>query len=160
SLCRQMMDLEDELGTKLFWRNRHQVVLTESGRAFLEGACQTLKCASQTIESTRQTASEQNGELRIASIGLMCSSVLIDLMRAFRDRCPRVQVSILEQYNHRGAQEALQEAQFAIGYLANDPRKSKVATLKSCVIATRPVGIATTKGVGAKNGSAASLRDF
>lgn len=98
ALCHQIIDLENELGTRLFKRNQRGVALTETGHTFLAGARKTLKCAVQTIETTRQTARIKKGELRITNIGLMCPSVLVRLIRAFHERFPNVQVSMCYMY--------------------------------------------------------------
>ena len=44
-LSRQIQDLEEELGTKLFERSPHKVKLTEEGELFLQYASQILDLA-------------------------------------------------------------------------------------------------------------------
>ena len=57
-LSRQIQDLEEELGTKLFERSPHKVKLTEEGELFLQYASQALawqqkshliRCAPQCV---------------------------------------------------------------------------------------------------------------
>lgn len=51
SLSRQLIQLEEELGVKLFSRGRHTVTLTEEGRHLL-------RRAQEIIELTRRTEQE------------------------------------------------------------------------------------------------------
>jgi DNA-binding transcriptional LysR family regulator len=99
SLCEQIIDLEREIGARLFERTNHQVCLTAAGHTFLAGARKTLKCAFEAVQTTQQASRDYRGELRIANVGLMCPSLLARLIYAFRERFPTVEVSILQQNN-------------------------------------------------------------
>ena len=81
SLCEQIIDLETEIGTRLFERTSHHVYLTAAGHTFVTGARKTLKCALQAVETAQKASRENRGELRIANVGLMCSSILAQLSR-------------------------------------------------------------------------------
>ena len=89
SLCEQIIDLESEIGARLFERTNHHVTLTAAGDTFVAGARRTLKSALQAVETAQQASREYRGELRIANVGLMCPSLLARLISAFRERlCP------------------------------------------------------------------------
>jgi DNA-binding transcriptional LysR family regulator len=156
SLCHQIMNLENEVGTRLFERNQRGVALTESGHIFLEGARKTLKCAVETIETTRKTARLKEGELCITNIGLMCPSLLDHLIRAFHERFPNVQVSIVQQNKFERTEAVLERAKFRIGYLRGGSKR-QVRRARSWVIATAPFGVVVA---GKKNEKVAKLRDF
>ena len=49
-LSRQIQDLEEELGTKLFERSPHKVKLTEEGELFLQYASQILDLVNRSEE--------------------------------------------------------------------------------------------------------------
>jgi DNA-binding transcriptional LysR family regulator len=160
SLCAQIIDLEQEVGTRLFERTNRQVCLTEPGHTFLAGARRTLKCAIQTLESTQQASRRQSNELRIANIGLICSSLLAHLIRAFRERYPKVPVSILQRNNVEGIEAALGKVELCIGYRATEPKRQRIGALESWIIATAPVGVAVGATFGRNNNGPARLRDF
>jgi DNA-binding transcriptional LysR family regulator len=99
SLCAQIIDLEQEIGTRLFERAKRRVSLTDPGQTFLTGARGTLQCVVRTIETTQQVSRGLQGELRIANLGIMCPSYLAHLIRSFREHYPKVHVSIVQQRN-------------------------------------------------------------
>ena len=52
-LSRQIQDLEEELGTKLFERSPHKVKLTEEGELFLQYASQILDLVNRSEDEVR-----------------------------------------------------------------------------------------------------------
>ena len=67
-LSRQIQDLEDELGTKLFERSPHKVKLTEEGELFLQYASQILDLVNRSEEEVRIRKEGLQGTLYIASV--------------------------------------------------------------------------------------------
>ena len=49
TLSRQIMQLEEELGVKLFYRSNHHIVLTEEGMLLKRRAQELLSLAEKTI---------------------------------------------------------------------------------------------------------------
>ncbi len=142
SLCEQIIDLESEIGTRLFDRTNHHVCLTAAGQTFLAGARRTLKCALQAVETTQQASREYGGELRIANVGLICPGLLAHLIRAFRERFPKVEVSILQQNNFKWIEAVQKGTELGVGYLAPESTSRSAGALNSWIIATAPVGVA------------------
>lgn len=94
ALSRTIQRLEDEIGTKLFIRDRRSVELTESGKLFREYA----RRATQDWESFRDSLASGSGHLR-GEIALYCSvtasqAVLSGIVSAFRDRHPEVHIRL------------------------------------------------------------------
>jgi DNA-binding transcriptional LysR family regulator len=142
SLSAQIIDLEQEVGTRLFERSNRRVSLTDPGQTFLTGARRTLECVVRTLETTQQASRGLCGELRIANLGMMCPSYLAHLIRSFREHYPKVHVSIVQQRNVERIEDVLERAEIGIGYLPAEPGRDQSGRLKSCVIATAPIGVA------------------
>jgi DNA-binding transcriptional LysR family regulator len=144
SLCQQIKDLENELGTRLFERNRNKIALTEPGRAFLAGARQTLKSAVEAVEVTRRASLGYLGQLRIGVLGLSCPQILTGMIGAFRQRFRNVQITLVQQKNNEGIDSLLSRTQVAVGFLARNFTKNAVTKWKSETLATASIGIASS----------------
>lgn len=93
TLSRQLMQLEEELGTPLFHRSSRRIVLTEDGMLLKRRAQEILELSEKT---QREFASREElaGEIAIGC-GETCNMAhLSDLMVAFREEHPLVQFRI------------------------------------------------------------------
>src|SRR5260370_11109676 len=77
SLSRQITDLENELGMKLFKRNSRRVELTEAGRVFLAGVRQALKSVRKAVAQAQEVYKCDRGRLVIGKIDLFTQSFLL-----------------------------------------------------------------------------------
>lgn len=93
TLSRQLMQLEEELGTVLFHRSSHRIVLTEDGILLKRRAQELLELADRTRKGF-QSREELAGEVAIGC-GETCNmAYLSDLMASFRQEHPLVQFRI------------------------------------------------------------------
>ena len=160
-LCEQIIDLESEIGTRLFERTNHHVSLTAAGHTFVASARRTLECALQAVASAQQASRDYRGELRIANVGLMCPSLLAHLIGAFRQQFPKIEVSIQQQNSFKWIQAAQKRADLGIGYLAAaESAGHPNGALKNWIIATAPAGVAAAATVEQTYRGAAKLQDF
>lgn len=67
SLSRQIMDLEDELGIKLFERGNRKIILTEQGMLLRKRAEQIVELVTKTEEEVRLDSKEISGTIRIGA---------------------------------------------------------------------------------------------
>lgn len=96
-LSQQIKSLEDAIGTPLFRRLSHGVVLTSAGKAFLHEAYQTLASAQKAIETAQEAARGMIGEMRL---GLTSSAIFNPLVtshiREFQRFSPKVRLHLTE----------------------------------------------------------------
>ena len=93
TLSRQLMQLEEELGTSLFHRSSHRIVLTEDGMLLKRRAKEILELSEKT-QLEFQSREELSGEIAIGC-GETCNmAYLSDLMVSFREKHPLVQFRI------------------------------------------------------------------
>jgi DNA-binding transcriptional LysR family regulator len=95
-LSRQIHDLEDELGTKLFIRSKQGLNLTSAGECFLKEARQILFQVQRAVELVQATSRGEAGQLSIAILPPIGGLFLPPAIRAFRERFPLVDVTILD----------------------------------------------------------------
>ena len=65
ALTRQIQDLEERVGRKLFHRNKQVVEVTEAGRAFVEDARRSLQYADRAVNSARGRSDSAEALLRL-----------------------------------------------------------------------------------------------
>jgi len=115
-LSQQIKALEEELGARLFERNRRKVELTPAGAALLEEARDILRRAADLGRLARATAGGEAGRLEIAFTGSVpFNDAMPHILNAFRRAYPAVWVSLREMST--GSQiEAVAEGRLDIGF--------------------------------------------
>jgi DNA-binding transcriptional LysR family regulator len=115
-LSQQIRQLEDELGVKLFERNKRQVQLTEAGRRIVTEAYQVLGQVDHLVNMATQAGAGEIGHLSIGTpVGM--NDVLIDTLRIFAKRFPAVHIEL--QYMSTANQiEALRQDRIRVGFLS------------------------------------------
>jgi DNA-binding transcriptional LysR family regulator/protein-tyrosine-phosphatase len=93
SLSQQIRRLEAQLGVSLLERNSRNVHLTLAGQALLQEGRKTLSQARHTIQAVRSAGAPR---LTVGFYGSAASELLPDVLRAFSERLPRVDVSVRE----------------------------------------------------------------
>lgn len=94
ALSRQMMQLEEELGVKLFIRSNHNIILTEDGLLLKRRAQELLSLADKTKREFLYKDAELTGEVTIGSGEFLSTRELAKIMVAFREKHPLVQFRI------------------------------------------------------------------
>ena len=85
TLSRQMMQLEDELGTKLFKRSRYCIKLTEDGLFLKRRAEEILSLAENTAQAIGNRDKDIVGEITIGCTETHSMDVFAARMAEFRD---------------------------------------------------------------------------
>lgn len=94
SLSRQIRDLEDELGVELFERGPRTLVLTETGRAFLDEARAVMRRLDRAVEVVRESAEGGCGEIHVGYAPSLAVDLLPKLLRRFEAERPKVRVRL------------------------------------------------------------------
>lgn len=95
-LSRQIHDLEDELGVKLFDRRKQKLTLTKAGEAFSKEAKQILSHAQRAAQLAKAASRGEAGQLSMAILPPIGGMFLPPVIRAFRKRYPLVDLNVLE----------------------------------------------------------------
>ncbi len=91
TLSRQLMQLEDELGTKLFKRGKHNVYLTEDGMLLKKRAQDIVTLADRAEREFKERQEEIAGEIIFGSAETMGVYELAKIIAKFRKEYPLVQ---------------------------------------------------------------------
>jgi DNA-binding transcriptional LysR family regulator len=95
ALSRQIQDLEEEIGFKLFERLSRGVKLSAAGKLFLEDARRILQQVDEATIRARRVASGQSGTLRVGFVeSISWHGVVPDSFRQFRERHPDAELQL------------------------------------------------------------------
>ena len=93
TLSRQLMQLEEELGVKLFHRSKYRIILTDDGILLRRRAQEIVDLANKT-EQEFQRQEELSGEISIGAGESNSMTALSQKMAAFRREHPLVRFNI------------------------------------------------------------------
>jgi len=89
ALSRQIQDLEEEIGFKLFDRLPRGVKISAAGKCFMEDARRILQQVNEATARAQRVASGQSGTLRVGFVeSVSWHGVVPDSFRQFRERQP------------------------------------------------------------------------
>ena len=94
TLSRQIADLEDELGKKLFTRTSRSTVLTEDGMHLRQRAEEILALVNQTEDEMKNDTIDLAGCIRIGAGETHAMHILADLFAELHSRYPRLTVEL------------------------------------------------------------------
>ncbi|MFE2101726.1 LysR family transcriptional regulator [Streptomyces sp. NPDC059468] len=100
SLSQQIKTLERELGADLFLRARGNITLTDAGEALLPLARRILADADTARYEVQELVQLRRGRVRLGATPSLCTGLLPDVLRAFHDRYPGIQLLIEEGGSH------------------------------------------------------------
>lgn len=94
TLSRQLMQLEEELGVRLFRRSQYRIVLTEDGMLLRRRAQEIVELADKAARELQHHDTELTGEVAIGCGESVAMTFLSEHIRAFRALHPQVQFRI------------------------------------------------------------------
>ena len=96
SLSQQIRALERELGTELFHRARGHITLTDAGETLLPLARRILADTETARREVQEVAQLRRGRVRLGATPSLCTSLVPDVLRAFHDSYPGVEMVVRE----------------------------------------------------------------
>jgi len=95
-LSRQIIELEEELQTKLFIRNNKKVTLTEAGKYFKGEIIDLFQHLERISIQTKKIGENVSGEFRIAYISSIYSAVISELIKHLKAQFPYANFKLFE----------------------------------------------------------------
>ena len=129
TLSRQMMQLEAELGVKLFTRNSHNITLTEQGLLLKRRAQELVSLAEKTKQELKQE-DELSGEISIGSGEYQNSRLLAEILAAFQAQHPAIQYEIYSG-NSDNIKERIERGLLDLGFLLEPVDVAKYEFIRS-----------------------------
>ena len=123
TLSRQLMQLEEELGVKLFERNRHHIQLTDEG-LLLKRRAQEIVALAEKARKELSDEKHVSGEIEIGSGEFKSFSFFADIMSEFMKIYPNVSFKFYSG-NADNIKERLENGLSDIGLLADPVDVSK-----------------------------------
>jgi DNA-binding transcriptional LysR family regulator len=122
SISQTVLDLEDELGVRLLFRDRRTVRLTAAGETFRREALEVLRRHEEAIHLTKRASLGEVGQLRIGFTGYAVAAFLPALVQEYHRRFPDVELTLLELTNPQQL-EAFDQGRLDIGFSRALPAK-------------------------------------
>ena len=110
--------LETELGVQLFHRGRHGAQLTPVGERVLIHGHQIARALEMMVKEADLEKGLQGGQVRIVTFRSVATHILPGIIVKFRDRFPKIAVSITEVYYTQAVEEALRSGKADIGFVS------------------------------------------
>lgn len=116
ALSRQLMQLEDELGAKLFIRGKRNITLTNEGLYLRQKAQEIIDLTEKTEQEFSNGLTSLSGVVSIGMGETAASSYLADVINEFRENYPDVRFKILSG-DADGTKEYLGKGLLDVGIL-------------------------------------------
>ncbi|RQS69473.1 LysR family transcriptional regulator [Burkholderia sp. Bp8963] len=140
-LSRQLQAIEDEIGLPLFERGARPLKLTEAGRVFYAQAKRLVDQADELGPLTRRLA-QMSERIVIGFVPSTLYGALPDVIRAFREAQPGVELSLIEMFTLEQL-GALKGGRIDIGFgrlRFDDDQLVREALIEEKLIAALPAG--------------------
>ncbi|MGW7069352.1 LysR family transcriptional regulator [Streptomyces sp. NPDC054855] len=159
SLSQQVRALEKELGAELFSRARGNIALTDAGEALLPLARRILADADTARIEVQELAQLRRGRIRLGATPSVCTGLLPEVLRAFHDRHPGIQLLLEESGSHDLVRElargALDLAVVVLPLPSPSPALTTVELLREDLVV---VSSPEARGFGGKSVRVADLQ--
>jgi DNA-binding transcriptional LysR family regulator len=172
SVSRQVGELEDALGVRLFQRSTRRLSLTEAGEIYHGHAVRILAALDEARLAVSQLDGTPTGILRLSVPGSLSRRLLVPALAAFQQLYPSVEVAlivtdqVLDMIEHRIDVTirlgALSDSNLVARQLATAPRKlcASAAYLKQAGIPVLPEDLASHSCLTFRTGAGSNVWTF
>lgn len=116
ALSSRLRRIEEELGVRLFDRDRGGVSVTPAGEQFVEGAERVITAAEETAQSARNAQAGLGQTLRIGMTQVAAYQIVIPTLAAFRKHHPHARVKLYEGTT-AGLEKRLEQGMIDVAFL-------------------------------------------
>lgn len=141
SLSQQIRQLEEMIGTPLFYRDKHRLSLTETGQIFLPGAREILATAERVFAETRIAARKEIGTVVIGMVPGPERRVFSNLLPLLLKHYPDIKIH-LRTLTAPEQIQALLRREITAGFLRGPIDSDEIASdiyMRDDVVAVLPV---------------------
>lgn len=131
TLSRQLMQLESELGVKLFQRGNHNIYLTEEGMLFRRRAQELVNLAERAKCELLQAGDQLTGEIAIGCNESQSMNELAAIISNFRKEHPLVQF-LIRSGNNNEVRERLEQGSIDLGLFLEPAEVEKFTYVRMC----------------------------
>lgn len=152
ALTKQVRQLEETLGIRLFDRDTRTVALTRIGADLNPAVVQLLREIEGVVFNTRELAAKGRGIIRVAALPSLCSNILPMALARFRALHPGVSVVLRDVVAQRViSMVKAEEVDFGVGSEPGpDPEVRFTALLSDRMVVAFPAGNALEKCISVK----------
>ncbi|MCM1167944.1 MAG: LysR family transcriptional regulator [Lachnospiraceae bacterium] len=124
TLSKQLKDLEDELGQKLFVRNNYGITLTDAGMLLRKRAEDILEMTDKTLNEFKSLTDETGGDIHIGCAESEGIKYLARCVEAVREKNPLIRCH-LHSGNTEDIEGRLESGLFDFAFLVEPPDLAK-----------------------------------
>ena len=116
ALSKQIMQLEDELGTKLLNRTKRSVSLTPAGKYLMDEADYIINHLDRVVDATKRKGEGEEGEIRIGFVGSAMQRIIPELLEQMSKIHPNIHAS-LDELDNKDQLDAVARDKLDIGFV-------------------------------------------
>ncbi|HHU22597.1 MAG TPA: LysR family transcriptional regulator [Clostridiales bacterium] len=96
NLSKMIVNMEQELGVRLFTRNKRDVSLSPAGMAFLPQAERLLEVYDKAIADAREAEMGIRGNIKVGFLGSAMHARMPAIVRAFKEKYPKIYLELID----------------------------------------------------------------
>ncbi|EGK88080.1 LOW QUALITY PROTEIN: transcriptional regulator, LysR family [Microcoleus vaginatus FGP-2] len=158
-LSQQIRALEDEIEVQLFDRTKQAIQLTWAGQAFLEETRLILAQVDNAVKTAKRASRGEIGRLIVGFNSSMANCLLPDILRVYRDRFPKVELTWRELATSLQLQ-ALRDRHLDVGFFHLMSSMVQESDLCSVTIWQEPLIAALPENHSVINETQVSLKEL
>lgn len=159
ALSRQIKDLEEEMGLRLFDRDTTKVRLTDAGVVFVDEARALLARASRAQEMAKDTVKGECCDMRVGYNSALLAEYMPECLLTFAAKYPRVHVELVD-LNSAEQIAAVRRGDIQLAFVAPEKGWELPSGLSSVPLFSAKMQAVLGRGHRLASGSAVSLADL